>query len=278
MNRHHEGERAVRRHLRWVGIMAVVVALTATFMGGTAVAARSTHAAKAKVTGTITVSAAASLTEAFQKMGTDFQKRNSGTTVTFNFGSSGTLATQIQGGAPADAFASADGANMQKLVTGGQVTAEPTVFASNLLTIVVKPGNPKKVKSISDLPGLDVVSLCGETVPCGKYADQILSGAGVTVDPSKVTRGADVKATLAAVTTGDADAAIVYVSDAIAAGSSVTAVPIPTWQNAYAIYPIAPIAASKNQDLANAWVKYTVSPAGQRTLQSFGFLPPPPSE
>jgi len=258
--------------------MVVVVASTATFMGGTAVATRSTHAAKAKVTGTITVSAAASLTEAFQKMGTDFQKRNFGTTVTFNFGSSGTLATQIQGGAPADVFASADGANMQKLVTGGQVTAEPTVFASNLLTIVVKPGNPKKVKSISDLPGLDVVSLCGETVPCGKYADQILSGAGVTVDPSKVTRGADVKATLAAVTTGDADAAIVYVSDAIAAGSSVTAVPIPTWQNAYAIYPIAPIAASKNQDLANAWVKYTVSPAGQRTLQSFGFLPPPPSE
>jgi molybdate transport system substrate-binding protein len=163
-------------------------------------------------------------------------------------------------------------------LTGEQVTAEPTVFASNLLTIVVKPGNPKKVKSISDLSGLDVVSLCGETVPCGKYADQILTGAGVTIDPSKVTRGADVKATLAAVTTGDADAAIVYVSDAKSAGSSVTAVPIPTWQNVYAIYPIAPIAASKNQDLANAWIDYTVSPAGQRTLQSFGFLPPPPSE
>ena len=129
--------------------MAVVVALAATFTGGTAVAARSTHTAKAKVTGTITVSAAASLTEAFTKMGADFQKRNPGTTVTFNFGSSGTLATQIQGGAPADVFASADGANMQKLVTGGQVTAEPTVFASNLLTIVVKPGNPKNVKSIS---------------------------------------------------------------------------------------------------------------------------------
>jgi molybdate transport system substrate-binding protein len=239
----------------------------------------SAHAQKAKkVSGTITVSAAASLTEAFTQMGADFQRRNPGTTVTFNFGSSSTLAQQIQGGAPADVFASADGANMQKLVIGEQVTAEPTVFASNVLTIVVKPGNPKKVKSLADLAKLDVVSLCGETVPCGKYADQVLSGASVTLDSSNVTRGADVKATLAAVTTGDADAAIVYVTDAEAAGAAVDSVPIPSWQNAYAIYPIAPIAASSNRDLANAWIKYTVSTAGQRKLQSFGFLPPPPSE
>jgi molybdate transport system substrate-binding protein len=250
----------------------VIAGITLVGTTGTAQAQRSK-----KVSGTITVSAAASLTEAFTKMGTDFQKRNPDATVTFNFGSSATLAQQIQGGAPADVFASADGANMQKLVNGGEVTAEPTVFASNLLTIVVKPGNPKNVKSLADLPKLDVVSLCGETVPCGKYADQILTGAGVTIDPSKVTRGADVKATLTAVTTGDADAAIVYVTDAKTAGSSVASVSIPTWQNAYAIYPIAPIAASANQDLANACIEYTVSPAGQRTLKSFGFLPPPPS-
>ncbi|HEY3674168.1 MAG TPA: molybdate ABC transporter substrate-binding protein [Acidimicrobiia bacterium] len=263
----------VRRATRFWFVALVIAGLG--LVGGTGVA----HAAKAKpVTGTITVSAAASLTEAFTKMGTDFQKRNPGTTVTFNFGSSGTLAQQIQGGAPADVFASADGANMQKLVNGGQVTAEPTVFATNLLTIVVKPGNPQKMKSIADLSKLDVVSLCGETVPCGKYADQILSGAGVTIDPAKVTRGADVKTALAAVTTGDADAAVVYVTDAKSAGSTVTAVPIPAWQNAYAIYPIAPIATSTNRDLANAWIEYTVSPAGQRTLQSFGFLPPPPTE
>jgi len=134
----------------------------------------------------------------------NIQNANPGTTVTFNFAASSALVTQIQGGAPADVFASADGANMQKLVTGGQVTAEPTAFAANLLTIVVKPGNPNKVKSIADLANLDVDSLCGETVPCGKYADQILSGVGVAIDPSHITRGADVKATLAAVTTGDA--------------------------------------------------------------------------
>src|SRR3954468_21031087 len=207
----------------------VAVVIAGVGLGG---ATGGAQAATAKpVTGTITVSAAASLTEAFTKMGADFQTRNPGTTVTFNFGSSGTLATQIRGGAPADAFASADGANMQKLVTGGEVTAEPTVFASNLLTIVVKPGNPKKVKTLADLAELDVDSLCGETVPCGKYADEILSGVGVAIDPSHITRGADVKTTLAAVATGDADAAIVYVTDAKAAGSSVTVVPIPTWQN-----------------------------------------------
>lgn len=269
----------MRRGIRFWLVALVIAGLGLVGAAGTAQAKdKTTTTSSPKVSGTITVSAAASLTEAFTKMGTDFQKRNPGTTIMFNFGSSGTLATQIQGGAPADVFASADGANMQKLVTGKQVTAEPTVFASNLLTIVVKPGNPKNVKSIADLPNLDVVSLCGETVPCGKYADQILSGAGVTIDPSKITRGADVKTTLAAVTTGDADAAIVYVTDAKSAGSSVATVAIPTWQNAFAIYPIAPIAASTNQDLANAWIKYTVSPAGQRTLQSFGFLPPPPTE
>ena len=114
---------------------------------GTA-AAGAVPAAKAKkVSGTITVSAAASLTEAFTKMGADFQKANPDTTVTFNFAASSALVQQIQGGAPADVFASADGTNMQKLVSGGQVTAEPTVFAANELTIVVKQGNPKRRSS-----------------------------------------------------------------------------------------------------------------------------------
>jgi molybdate transport system substrate-binding protein len=240
--------------------------------GGSGVAS----AAKAKkLSGTITVSAGASLTEAFSKMGADFQKANPDATVTFNFAASSALVQQIQGGAPADVFASADGTNMQKLVSGGQVTAEPTVFAANELTIVVKKGNPAKVKSLTDLANLDVVSLCADAVPCGRYAQQALSQAGVTIPPDKITKGADVKTTLAAVSTGDADAAIVYTTDARAAGTSVQSVRIPAWLNVYAIYPIATIAASSNQNLAKAWVKYTVSPVGQKTLQSYGFLPPP---
>jgi molybdate transport system substrate-binding protein len=252
----------------------VVGVLVALLVLVTSTGAASAATAK-KLSGTITVSAAASLTEAFTKMGADFQKANLGTTVSFNFAASSALVQQIQGGAPADVFASADGTNMQKLVSGGQVTAEPTVFAANELTIVVKKGNPEHVKSMADLAKLDVVSLCADAVPCGKYAQQALAGAGVTLPPEKITKGADVKTTLAAVSTGDADAAIVYTTDAKAAGSTVQSVRIPTWLNVYAIYPIAPIGASTNQELAKAWVEYTVSPAGQKALESFGFLPPP---
>jgi molybdate transport system substrate-binding protein len=254
-----------------------MAALVVGAAGGTAVAERaSAPAAKAKKpTGSIIVPAAASLTDAFTKLGADFQKKNPGTTITFNFGASSTLVTQIQGGAPADVFASADGTNMQKLVSGGQVTATPTVFAANELTIVVKKGNPRNVKSLADLANLDVVSLCADAVPCGKYAAQALAQAGVVIAPAKITKGADVKATLSAVATGDADAAIVYTTDAKAAGSTVQTVKIPAWLNVYAIYPIAPTAASQNLTLANAFIQYTVSPAGQKTLASFGFLPPP---
>jgi molybdate transport system substrate-binding protein len=238
------------------------------------------HAAKTKkpkLSGSITVSAASSLTEAFTKMGTDFQKLNKGTAVTFNFAASSTLVQQIQGGAPADVFASADGANMQKLVSGKQVTAEPVDFASNLLTIVVKPGNPKGVKSVADLPNVGIVSLCASTVPCGKYAAQMFTQDGVTVPPDKTTLGQDVKATLSAVSQGDADAGVVYVTDAKAAGKTVAQVKIPASLNVLAVYPIAPLASSENASLAKAWVKYVTSPAGQKTLKSFGFLPPPPT-
>jgi molybdate transport system substrate-binding protein len=260
----------VKRVVRWWFVAIVITAIGVT--SGTGVAS----AAKAKkLSGEITVSAAASLTEAFTKMGADFQKANPDATVSFNFAASSALVQQIQGGAPADVFASADGTNMQKLLSGDQVTAEPTVFAANELAIVVKKGNPQKVDSLADLADVDVVSLCADAVPCGKYAQQALTQSGVTIPQEKITKGADVKTTLAAVSTGDADAAIVYTTDAKAAGTSVQSVPIPAWLNVYAIYPIAPIAASENKGLANAWIAYTVSPAGRKTLLSFGFLPPP---
>jgi molybdate transport system substrate-binding protein len=260
----------VTRAARWWAAIAVVVAVVGTTAAGGVPAAKAK-----KLSGTITVSAAASLTEAFTKMAADFEQANPGTTITPNFAASSALVNQIQGGAPADVFASADGTNMQKLVAGGQVTAEPTVFAANELTIVVKKGNPERVKSLADLADLGTVSLCADAVPCGKYAAQALSQAGVTIPPEKITKGADVKATLSAVSTGDADAAIVYTTDAKAVGSAVQVVAIPAWLNVYAIYPIARVAESENRDLANAFVKYTVSPAGQKTLQGYGFLPPP---
>jgi molybdate transport system substrate-binding protein len=233
-----------------------------------------TASSSTSATGKITVSAAASLTEAFNKLGKDFEAANPKATVAFNFGSSTTLATQIQQGAPADAFASADQANMTKLVSAHLVDGTPATFARNKLVIVTKPGNPKHVQTLADLPKLGTVALCGADVPCGKYAEQVLQNAHVTIPTSKITRGQDVKATLAAVTTGDADAAIVYTTDAMSAGNSVTTVDIPDSQNAIASYPIGVITKSGNKATARAFTAYVTSPAGEATLKSFGFLPP----
>jgi molybdate transport system substrate-binding protein len=256
-------------------VVVVASGLVATGCGnsdsGSKVKATTTTA---KLTGSITVSAAASLTEAFKTIGDSFKAANPGTNVTFNFGSSGTLATQIQQGAPADSFASADQDNMNKLVAANLVDGTPTVFAKNKLVVVTKPGNLKNVTGLADLPKLGVVSLCGATVPCGKYAAQILQMAGVTLPASKITRGQDVKATLAAVTNGDADAAIVYVSDAKAAGSAVATVTIPDAQNAIAVYPIATLKASSNKAASQAFIAYVASPRGESVLQGDGFLPP----
>jgi molybdate transport system substrate-binding protein len=265
----------VRKQLRRIGMSTGAVALVAAFAASTAVAeAPVANAKPVKVSGSITVSAAASLTDVFTRMGTDFRKLHKGTTITFNFAASSTLATQIQGGAPADVFASADGANMQKVVTSGQVTADPVDFTANKLTIVVKKGNPKAVKSLADLPKVGIVALCASSVPCGKYAAQMLGQDGVTIPTDKITLGQDVKATLTAVSSGDADAALVYATDAKAAGTTVTEVPIAASLNVLAVYPIAPIASSSNPKLVRSFIAYVVSPAGQRTLARYGFLAP----
>jgi molybdate transport system substrate-binding protein len=255
-------------------VVALLVASTVLVgVGGTATA---TAAKKPKLSGSITVAEAASLNEAFAEIAAKFQKQNKGTTITLNPASSSALVTQIQGGAPADVFASADLANMDKLVTQGKVTASPQTFARNQMEIAVKPGNPKRVKSVGDLANVGVISLCGAQVPCGIYAANILQRAGVTIPESSITRGADAKTTIAAVAQGDAQAAMVYVTDVQAAGSAVTGVEIPEAQNTIAVYPIARIAGTSNGKLANAFIAYVLSPAGQKVLAKFGFLPPNP--
>lgn len=228
----------------------------------------------ASASGSITVSAAASLTEAFDEIGSRFGRANPDAKVAFNFGSSGTLATQIRQGVPADAFASADTATMDTLVAADVVVGEPAVFARNRLVIVTKPGNPEQVRTLIDLARLDVVSLCGSEVPCGKYAEEILGRARVRIPEDHVTRGQDVKATLGAVTTGDADAAIVYATDARVVRDSVTTVAIPDAQDAIATYPIAVLKASGNRGTARAFVDFVLSRAGQSVLRAHGFLPP----
>jgi molybdate transport system substrate-binding protein len=254
------------------GLLALVV--VAAFVVGGCGDDDATTTTAAGVSGDITVSTAASLTDAFTKIGDDFKTAHPDAKVTFNFGPSSTLETQIEQGAPADVFASADQANMDKLDTASKLAGASTVFADNKLVIITKPGNPKNVKSLADLATVGTVSLCGADVPCGKYAAQVLEAAGVTIPASSVTRGQDVKATLAAVTTGDADAGIVYVTDAKSAGDAVATVTIPDDQNAIAVYPIAVLAGTSNKAVAQAFVDAVTSDEGQATLQSFGFLPP----
>jgi molybdate transport system substrate-binding protein len=221
----------------------------------------------------IKVFAAASLTAAFNQLGERYTAANGGTKVTFNFAGSQALATQIRQGAPADVFASADVPNMDK---ARDLVDPPQNFASNRLRIVVEKGNPRGVKSLDDLAGKDLkVVLAAPQVPAGRYAEQILDRAGVSVQP--VSLEDNVKAVVTKVSLGEADAGIVYATDVTAAGDKIEGVDIPKDQNVTATYPIATVKASRHQQQAQAFVDLVRSPDGQRVLESFGFLPPPTS-
>ncbi|MGZ4786149.1 MAG: molybdate ABC transporter substrate-binding protein [Acidimicrobiales bacterium] len=229
----------------------------------------------APVSGTITVSAAASLTGAFGTIKDDFVEAHPGANLTINFGSSGALETQIESGAPADVAAFADEATMEKLSDEDLLAAPAEIFATNQLIIITEPGNPKGIRSLADLATAGTVSLCADTAPCGKYANQVLQSAGVTIPTSSITLGQDVKATTTAVTEGDAVAGIVYVTDAQAAGSKVGTVEVPTAQNAVATYPLAVLKSTTSRELADAFMAYVLGPEGQAVLKAAGFEPAP---
>jgi len=254
--------------------IAVVAAACSSSKSTSTTGATNGTSGTAALSGTIIVSAAASLTGTFTSLGKTFEAAHHGTTVTFNFGSSATLVTQIQGGAAADVFASASSKTMDSLVSSGNVEGQPQGFAQNTLEIVVKPGNPLGIHSLADLTKAKTVALCDSSAPCGSAADKALSANDVTLPASKITRGTDVKATLGEVTTGDADAAVVYVTDAKTIGSAGVAVPITGAQNVITSYEIAQVKGSKNGTLAQAWIAYVLSPTGQDVLKAAGFLPP----
>lgn len=226
----------------------------------------------ARPQGAITVFAASSLTDAFTKIGNDFERKHKNTEITFNFNASSTLATQIQQGAPADVFASADEANLAKVA--GDVAGQSKIFARNQLEIAVEPGNPKRIKTLADTVADDVILvLCAPVVPCGKFAAEAYANAEVAL-PDSVPTGENVKAALSKVQLGEADAAVVYVTDVKAAKGDVTGVAIPSADNVIARYPIAALNSSENADLAKEFVKYVRSMAGQATMARFGFLSP----
>lgn len=224
--------------------------------------------------GEITVSAAASLTEALTEIAADFEAANPDTTVLLNFDSSGSLAEQIRRGAPVDVFASANAETMADLVAEERVRGRAETFAGNELAIVTEPGNPTSIASLADLTDAGVVALCTEDAPCGSFAADVLDRAGVVIPEDSITRGQNVKATLTAVTEGDATAAIVYATDAAAAGDRVETVTIPAEQNARASYPVAVLSDAPNGKMAEAFVTYMRSADGQAVLADFGFLAP----
>ena len=245
---------------------------TPTNASATTTTTAPTTTAAAPITGTLNVFAAASLTGAFNSAKTTLTAANPGLTLSYNFAGSSTLVAQITQGAPADVFASADTKNMQKLVTAGLVET-PVTFASNKLEIAVAPGNPKKITGPADLAKAGVtVVLEAPGVPAGDYARSVLASQHITVTPKSLET--DVKSALAKVTSGEADATVVYVTDVSAAGSAVTGVTIPDSLQPQITYPIAVVKATKNHATAEAFVASAVSGDIQKALRAAGFLPP----
>jgi molybdate transport system substrate-binding protein len=225
-----------------------------------------------RIPGDLTVFAAASLTEAFTDAQAVLEDENPGLELTFSFAGSGALVTQVQAGAPADLIATADRASMQRLVDRGSV-GEPVVFARNRLAILVAPGNPHGIEGLADLadPELEVV-LADESVPAGRYAAEALDMAGVEVSP--VSKELDVRSTAAKVTSGEADAAIVYATDVTSAGARGDGVEIPDEHNVIAEHPVAIVSSTGNRPGAEAYLEDLVSGDGRAALRARGFLAP----
>jgi molybdate transport system substrate-binding protein len=230
-------------------------------------------ASPAAVSGTITVLAAASLTESFTKIGKDFETANPRAKVALSFGGSSTLAQQITSGAPADVFASASPTTMKTVTDAGDGAGTPVTFVKNQLVIAVPKGNPKGLISLAALakPGIKV-ALCAEQVPCGAAAKKALAAANVKITP--VTLEQDVKSALSKVKLGEVDAALVYRTDAKASTADVDGVEFPESASAINEYPIVALKGAPNATGATAFVAYVQSAAAQKVLADAGFQKP----
>ena len=255
----------MKRHL----VVAVAVSLALISGCSSDDKAESTDTA---APGSITVFAAASLKKTFTDLGEQFKAENKGVDVKFSFLGSSDLAAQIIQGAPADVFASADTANMKKVTDAGEAE-NPVDFATNALTIVVAPGNPKQITSFADLgkEGNQVV-VCGPQVPCGSATKKVEEATGTELEP--VSEESSVTDVLNKVTSGQADAGLVYVTDAAGAGEKVTAVAFPESAKAVNTYPIATLEESQNATLAQKFVALVTGQKGKDVLSKAGFGTP----
>jgi molybdate transport system substrate-binding protein len=226
-----------------------------------------------KETGTLTVLGAASLTETFTTLARDFEADHPGVKVKLSFDSSATLAEQVTQGAPADVLATADEATMQTVVDAKAAHGNPRVFATNHLQMVVPPGNPAGITTFSDLdrPGVKYV-VCVDTAPCGKLAVKVLAASDITTKP--VSEEVDVKAVLSKVELDEADAGLVYATDAVAGGDKVKTVDVPTSKENLTTYPIAALSGAKKPQLAQDWVDLVTGARGRKVLSDAGFGKP----
>jgi len=221
---------------------------------------------------TLTVSAAASLTDVYGQLKTQFEQADPGTEVRLNFGGSDTLAQQIVQGAPADVLATASTRTMQTAQQAGRIQGQPVTYAANQLQIAVRPGNPKQVTGLPSLVGPQVTeSVCAPAVPCGAATEAAERAAGVTLDP--VSEEQDVRSVLQRVTTGNVDAGLVYVTDVRSADGQVQGIDFPqaTAQGAAQSYLIGAVTGSQNADLADSWIRFVTGPQGDAALTQAGF-------
>lgn len=219
----------------------------------------------------LTVFAASSLTGTFTTLETQFEADHADVDVVLSFGSSTTLAEQITGGAPADVIATADEKSVTLVEDAGQLTADPTRFATNTLAIVVPAGNPGQVTGVESLSSVDFVA-CEPSAPCGAAAATMLTNAGITAQPK--TYQPNAATTLATVESGEIDAGIVYVTDATGAGDQVDTFGIPASDNVTNPYFIATVKESGQPSLADEWVALVTGPEGQSVLGEAGFGKP----
>jgi molybdate transport system substrate-binding protein len=222
----------------------------------------------------LTVFAAASLTTTFEELERTYEAAHSDVDVKLSFGGSSDLVAQITEGASADVFASADTANMDKLVAAGRTEGEPAEFATNTLMIAVPPGNPAGIKSLADLTEKDVnLVLCQPEVPCGSASAKVADAAGLDFEP--VSEEQSVTDVLAKVESGEADAGLVYVTDVTAAGDKVEGIEFPEAADVVNHYPIVAVKDAKQADLARQWIELVLG-AGQQVLTQAGFGAPTP--
>ncbi|MFF7162011.1 molybdate ABC transporter substrate-binding protein [Streptomyces sp. NPDC008086] len=274
--------RIARRNRRMSRMAAVsaaaLLALSACSSADSGAPAKSDSASAStsspgKVSGDVTVFAAASLKESFETLGKRFEKEHPGTEVTFSFGGSDSLAASITGGAPADVFASASPKTMKIVTDADGASGTPATFVRNQLEIATLPGNPRKIGSLEDLTESDLkVVLCDKEVPCGAAAQKALDASKLTLTP--VSYEQDVKAALTKVELKEADAAVVYKTDVHAAGDKVEGVEFPESADAVNDYPIALLKESKNTEAAKAFIALVRSAEGRQVLSEAGFLKP----